>query len=41
MTTIEVPKLDSYDHAVLIRAKAMALLKKRGHELTIQKNVAL
>ncbi|MEN8217210.1 MAG: hypothetical protein ABFS56_12750 [Pseudomonadota bacterium] len=24
--------LDSYDHAVLIRAKAMALLKKRGHD---------
>jgi len=24
--------LDRYDHAVLIRAKAMALLKKRGHD---------
>jgi hypothetical protein len=27
--------LDSYDHAVLIRAKAMALLKKRGHDISL------
>ena len=26
--------LDNYDRAVLIRAKAMALLKKRGHDLS-------
>ncbi len=26
--------LDHYDNAVLIRAKAMALLKKRGHDLS-------
>jgi uncharacterized Fe-S center protein len=27
--------LDRYDHAVLIRAKAMALLKKRGHDISL------
>ncbi len=27
--------LDCYDHAVLIRAKAMALLKKRGHDISL------
>jgi len=27
--------LYSYDHAVLIRAKAMALLKKRGHDISL------
>ena len=26
--------LDRYDEAVLIRAKAMALLKKRGHDIS-------
>ncbi|MEK8016706.1 MAG: hypothetical protein VSS75_007540 [Candidatus Parabeggiatoa sp.] len=27
--------LDRYDHAVLIRAKAIALLKKRGHDISL------
>ena len=27
--------LDRYDHAVFIRAKAMALLKKRGHDISL------
>jgi hypothetical protein len=34
LTTTEEQLLDNYDRAVLVRSKAIALLKKRGHDIS-------